>query len=461
MKRWNQLFIRQGFIVEEKGLNSFSCFQETEENLAFLMESLEKLAVVFTYEIGMLDVLSPVVSEDEWLRVMDFEFRGRGEGLWFRPGQEEPKIKELDTYISGVVRHLNRLGLHTKGCCDGHERRLPSISFADWVDMEQVVKVLQAAGANRIHIRENRITIGTPRIQLLDVTEKLAKIRPHWMNENFEFITKQFFLQQLEECLSIQGESGNEDTIRQYVVEKMTPLVDHITVDSKGNILAQKNCGNAQGPVLLFNAHLDTVEEISAARTIMKSGAVWSSSEGILGADDRAGVTILLELAQRLDSIKFNGKVKFIFTVEEEIGLVGARKVDEYFLWDVEAAFVVDRRNNGDIVTSCGGYEAFCHQRFGEFVEDVALSNGLDGWKCTRGGSSDTRIWASHGIQSVNLSVGYQNEHTDDEILDTDACYNTLQLLVGVVNNARELRRVVRSIQMLESPVGGRGLKKA
>ena len=65
-------------------------------------------------------------------------------------------------------------------------------------------------------------------------------------------------------------------------------------------------------------------------------------------------------------------------------------------------------------------------------------------WKCTQGGSSDTRSWAEHGIQSVNLSVGYGEEHTEREFLDVDACYQMTKLLEAVFGRQRELRDVVR-----------------
>ena len=59
------------------------------------------------------------------------------------------------------------------------------------------------------------------------------------------------------------------------------------------------------------------------------------------------------------------------------------------------------------------------------FFEKVAAEEGLSGWATTIGGSSDTRIWTGNGIQSVNLSAGYWNEHTDEETLDVAACYQT------------------------------------
>ena len=108
-------------------------------------------------------------------------------------------------------------------------------------------------------------------------------------------------------------------------------------------------------------------------------------------------------------------KIKFIFTVEEEVGLVGARNVDDTFLWGTDAVIVVDRRGTGDIVTSCEGDIPFCEEAYGKFIEQAAIEAGLSGWKCTQGGSSDTRTWAEHGIQSVNLSAGYHYEHSGAE----------------------------------------------
>lgn len=447
MTNWNRLFIRQGFMVQEKEQNVFICCKETEKNMSFLLESLDKLSAEYRFEKEMLTMLSPAVPEADWLYCVDFKQRGGGEWAGFRQGKEEPKIKELDTYIAGVIRQLNRLGLHTAYCCDGHEQRNPAIGFAEWVNMEKASKALHAAGVSKFLVRNRNIKMAVPRQQLLDVAENLNNIEKEWLDEEAAFIKKQLFLHQLEQCLSINGESGNEEKIRAFVTQQLTPYIDNITADHAGNILAQKVCGTGQGPVVLLNAHLDTVDCIEGDRKIIKEGSVWSSSKGILGADDRAGVAVLLEVARRLQEFQFNGKVKFIFTVEEEIGLIGAKSVDDYFLWDVDAAFVVDRRGSGDIVTSCGGYESFCEESYGVFLEEAAKKQGLTGWKCTKGGSSDTRIWASHGIQSVNLSAGYQNEHTSAETLDTKACYETVQLLIGVLQHARDLHRLIRQIK--------------
>jgi len=451
MKTWNQLFTRQGFVLEEKSPNEFICANEGKENVEFLLKSLDVANVDYTFWNDVLTIDSPPINEKQWLEAVEFYQRG----VWEAIGVAEPKVFELDTYMSGVIRELNRLGLRTVSCCDGHGQRHPYVSFDEQTNME---KVMQLFHALQVHVRLRpsrfpRVVFFVKRERLLDLAEQMRNVQVDWLEQGEQYIRKMLFLHTLEELLSISGESGNEHNIRSVVYEKLAPYVDRITIDRYGNLLAQKKCKTGNGPTILLNAHLDTVEAFAPGRTIVKQGAIWSSSKGILGADDRAGVAVLLEMAKWLETSSFNGTIKFVFTVEEECGLVGARKLSEYFLWDVDAAIVVDRRGKGDIVTSCGTIQPFCDIRYGQFFEKVAYDAGLTGWKCTAGGSSDTRIWAEHGIQSVNLSAGYEFEHTDDERLDTDACYQTVRLIQAVLTQSRDFSRMLRDLHVADEKV--------
>ena len=177
MDNWNRLFIRHGFMVKEEGPNLWNCQKETNENMEFLLESLEKLSISYDLDLGVVTTHSPAVTEGQWIDCLDYQNRGRGEGLWFRPGVEEPKVRELDMYIVGMVRQFNRLGLTTMYCCDGHDRQRPTIGFTQWVDMDQVNDVLLATGVSRFRIREQRLLLEMKREQLLDATEKLAMIQ--------------------------------------------------------------------------------------------------------------------------------------------------------------------------------------------------------------------------------------------------------------------------------------------
>jgi len=452
MKTWNQLFVRHGWLVYQKEENEFDCRQETEVNKQFLLKSLDKAKVLYHYNEKALVIHSQPIEEEEWISVLDFRHRGHGGDLWFRPGQEEPKVQELDTYICGIVRQLNRLGFYTNGSCDGHGRNSAYVSITKEKDIEQLVQLFLALGLKRVHYRENTrsyvISLPLNKEELLDLVEKMSVVEDEWLGKGPEYIKEQLFYVELEELLSIQGESGNEERIRNVVKEKLAPYVDFITVDRHGNLLAEKTYKTGNGPTILLNAHLDTVEAFLENRSFVKEDGIWSSSEGILGADDRAGVAVFVTLAEYLyHNPTFSGKIKFVFTKEEEIGLIGAKKVDDYFLWGTDAAIVVDRRGTGDIVTSCGGYIPFCDEAYGEFFEKVAKESGLPGWRCTQGGSSDTKIWAQHGIQSINLSAGYNHEHTDAEYLDIRSCYGTVQLIQAILGKSQELRQVMNGIK--------------
>ncbi|WAA13367.1 M20/M25/M40 family metallo-hydrolase [Fervidibacillus halotolerans] len=450
MKTWNQLFVRHGWLVKEVERNVFDCSGERKENITFLQKSLQKVGANFSLEGMRLYIQSEPVHEKEWIRVLDFEHRGRTERL-FDFENEEMIINEIDTYIAGVVRQLNRLGFYTRMSCDGHERRMPSIHFLRTDQMVEIVMLFQWLGVSELwnrseFNRNNRLSLPVNRSFLLELAERLSFLEKDWIEKGKTFIEEKIFQQKLEQLLSIPGESGNETDIRSFVVEQLTPFVDHIAIDHYGNILAEKT-GRRIGPVILLNAHLDTREPIVEGRKIIKKGNIWSSDAGILGADDRAGVAILLQIAEQLHRQMNIGTVKFAFTVEEEIGLVGAKHVEDYFLWNVDAAIVVDRRGTGDIVTSFGESIPYCNPLYGQFFEMVAQQAGQSGWKCTPGGSSDTHIWASHGIESVNLSVGYGNEHTDMEILDVKACFRTYQLVKEAILQPELLRMVLRTIR--------------
>ena len=443
MKRsWEMLFNGYGFEVSEVD-GKFDLQLLTEHNRNFLEMLLGELNISFIVIGDILEIHSEEITESSWVQHLERFVDGRTETS-FAPN--EIPLNKLDVYISGLVMQLNRLGCIMVYSCDGHERRRPHIYFetADFARMgksilEHVGLTVKRQGKKLTFLLERKI-LPAAAVELSEITvEQARKI----FIQRDELINKAKFEDTLETVLNIPGASGDEGLIRAHVMKELEPLVDNVTVDHYGNILAEKRFG--PGPIVLLNAHLDTYEDIVEYREIIKNGEIWSSSEGILGADDRAGVSVVLAAAQSIGNSDFQGTVKYIFTVEEESGLRGAREVAESFLWDVDMAFVIDRRGTGDIVTSCGGYEPFCTSEFGVALERVARGAGYNDWRTVAGGSSDTAIWARNGIESVNLSAGYQFEHTSDEELDVAACYGTYKFLMEILGESRKLwRRIER-----------------
>lgn len=448
--QWQSLFTRYGFQMTstERG---FDLITLNEENSQFLRFFLQQLGVDFYMNYNELFINSIPVTEEIFVSKLEEMTDGRTEMLYH---VSNLPFATLDTYIAGMVTQLNRLGCMTAISCDGHDKRTASIGFQTAEGRKKAHVLFEYVQLPyRPHNRQTRLHIN--RKDLPTFAEKLSGITFEKAAEIFEesntILSMKEFGLQLETLLSIPGTSGNEGQIRKHVIEEIKPYVDKITTDHYGNILATKTLGD--GPTVLLNAHLDTVEEISHTRKILKQENIWRSSEGILGADDRAGINVILATAKSLTEKNFQGTVKYIFTVEEEIGLVGAYEINETFLWDVDMAFVIDRRGNGDIVTSKGGISRFCTERFGQKIEQIARHSGMSYWKTTTGGSSDAAIWASHGIQSVNLSAGYNFEHTDHEQLDVKANYGTYELVLELLENSQRLTESATRVKRLSKNI--------
>lgn len=445
--QWQTLFTRYGIEVTSTN-GGFDLSKLSKENTQFVRVLLQNLEVDFYMNPNILLIESSPVSEISFVGKLEEMTNGVTEMLYH---VNNLPFAKLDTYIAGMITQLNRLGCWTIISCDGHDKRPANIGFQTAEGRKKAHFLFDAIGLPFRH--NNRQTqFRVNRKELPTFAEKLSALTLEQATQLFEesntVMSVKGFETQLETILSIPGASGNEGRIRNHVVGEIKQYVDRLAIDHYGNVLATKRFGN--GPTVLLNAHLDTVEEIRPNRKIIKDENIWKSSEGILGGDDRAGINVILATAKSITEKNFNGTIKYVFTVEEEIGLVGATEVTETFLWDVDMAFVIDRRGTSDIVISKAGYVQFCIERFGQKIERIVRNAGLSCWKTTAGGSSDTAIWAKNGIQSVNLSAGYNFEHTEMEQLDVKANYEVYGLLLEILENSNRLMDTVREARVVK-----------
>ena len=93
-----------------------------------------------------------------------------------------------------------------------------------------------------------------------------------------------------------------------------------------GNLIGYLK-GNVKGTkTIMLNAHVDTVSSGINIKHGIKKGTIRSDGRTILGADDKAGVAVILEALRVLKEDKIpHGDVQIVFTVAEEIGLIGAK----------------------------------------------------------------------------------------------------------------------------------------
>lgn len=246
---------------------------------------------------------------------------------------------------------------------------------------------------------------------------------------------KQFLENKLIQLLHIYGVSGEEERVQKYLIRELNELEnDYVKVDGYGNIHAQFTLGTGEGTVLHFNSHMDTVSGVKENKRIINDNGVFSAvlptgERGVLGADDRAGIATILTLLNFMPN--FDGVIKVSFYREEEIGCVGSTNSDKTFLDNVDLAITFDRRGSSDIVVGCMG-QPFASEEVGTWLETLSDDKNYK-YKAVEGGISDALTVSEYGINAINISVGYYNEHTINEFLIFSELFTTFEFTKEII----------------------------
>ncbi len=161
------------------------------------------------------------------------------------------------------------------------------------------------------------------------------------------------------ELVSIDSPSREEKAVADYVAAYLKAFgADIITDNSRA--ATGSNCNNMIARFkglrpcepIFFNAHLDTVEPGRGIKPIEKNGAFYPSGNTILGADDKAAVAAMLEAVtvikeQAIDHPPF----ELLFTVCEEIGLLGAKAFDPELL-TAKMGYALDAKDPACLITN-------------------------------------------------------------------------------------------------------------
>lgn len=163
------------------------------------------------------------------------------------------------------------------------------------------------------------------------------------------------------ELVRIDSVSREERNLADFLIEKLEDLGLEVIVDqagektkaNTGNIIARLNGNSKEATPIMFTAHMDTVVPGKNINPLLKGEKIVSTGKTILGADDKAGIAALLEA---LHLIKENnipcGDIEIVFTVCEEVGLLGAKNLDISRLKS-QMGFVLDAAGQvGQIITT-------------------------------------------------------------------------------------------------------------
>ena len=177
--------------------------------------------------------------------------------------------------------------------------------------------------------------------------------------------------------------------------------------------------------------------------------------------DDRIGVAIGIEVMKRLQNEKLACDVSFAGTVQEEVGLRGARTASHFVSPDIAFAIDVtmsydlpDSPNNptklgAGVALSVLDGSVIAHRGLFEFVENVAKANKIKYTydMLTAGGTDSGEIHKQNdGVITMTLSLACRYFHSHTSLIHYDDYEAAVNLLVEVIkgldaNKLAELKK--------------------
>lgn len=161
-------------------------------------------------------------------------------------------------------------------------------------------------------------------------------------------INKDRVLNNFLEMVKIPSPSKNEREIGNYLKKSLKELGAEVVEDNAGEKCGG-NCGNIIGffkgeleGTVLFSSHMDTVLPCEKIEPIFENGVIKTDGTSVLGGDDKGGIAAILEMLRYMKEKKIRHKsIVVIFSICEEIGLLGAKNLD-IEKYSVDKAFVLD-----------------------------------------------------------------------------------------------------------------------
>jgi len=176
-------------------------------------------------------------------------------------------------------------------------------------------------------------------------------------------------IKRVMDLISLRGGSGSETAVSEHLQKAIKAAgvpSSSISIDTAnrrspiggatGNLIVKLK-GTKRGPRRLLMAHMDTVPLAVDSQPVRNGDWIRPKSKTTaLGADDRAGCAVVLStivelLKQKVD----HPPLTLLFTVQEEIGLCGARHISAGKLGKPELCFNWDGRDPADLIIAAVG----------------------------------------------------------------------------------------------------------
>lgn len=176
-----------------------------------------------------------------------------------------------------------------------------------------------------------------------------------------DMIDKKRVLVEFLELIAIPCSTHDERQIGDLLTKRLQELGGTVREDKAGEAIGG-NCGNLVAdfpatdgleslPTVMLTAHMDCVEPCAGIHPVIEDGIIRSDSTTILGADDKAGVTAILEALRQLREHAIpHGPLQVVFTVAEENGVHGSQHLDSSLL-HADMGFTLDTHGHPGVMS--------------------------------------------------------------------------------------------------------------
>lgn len=221
------------------------------------------------------------------------------------------------------------------------------------------------------------------------MAKEILKLKPTQLWKHFYDLTQ------------IPRPTGQMKEVTKFVMDFGKSLGLDVKQDKTGNVLIVKPAskGMEKAPVVILQSHLDMVPQKNSdvKHDFTKdpietqiAGNIVKAKSTTLGADNGIGAAAMMSVLE--DKKLKHGKIEALFTVDEEVGMVGANGLKKGFL-SGNVLLNLDTEEIGELCVGCaGGVDVNADWEF----KEVKATKGDIAYKVTlkglRGGHSGTEI---------------------------------------------------------------------
>ncbi len=227
-------------------------------------------------------------------------------------------------------------------------------------------------------------------------------------------INRERLVSEFLELVQISSLSKKEGAIARRLCQTLEAMGAQVEVDDAGqkvggetgNVIARFPGTIPSAPPLLLSAHMDTVVPGENVKPIIEGDVVRTDGATVLGGDDKSGIVAILEAVRVLRERQIpHGDLELVFTICEELGLLGAKHLDVSRL-RARTGLVLDSDGVDELVTRAPAADRMVFTVHGlEAHAGVCPENGISAIKVAAEAIAAMKLGRIDAETTANLGI--------------------------------------------------------